>query len=79
MTRRLFCYIEYNKINNNGPNIPENFDLLEIGAVLYVDDEEEDTYSIVGSLEADPFENKISNESPIGRAIMNKKVGLNSD
>lgn len=43
--------------------------------VLYVDDEATDTYSIVGSLEADPFENKISNESPIGVALMGKKVG----
>ena len=43
--------------------------------LLYVDDDEEDKYSIVGSLEADPFENKISNESPIGSAIMGKKVG----
>ena len=43
--------------------------------ILYVDDEEEETYSIVGSLESDPFENKISNESPIGAAIMGKKVG----
>lgn len=43
--------------------------------VRYVDDEEEEIYSIVGSMEADPFENKISNESPIGKAIMDKKVG----
>lgn len=43
--------------------------------VYYVDDEDEDTYKIVGSLEADPFENKISNESPIGSALMGKKVG----
>ena len=43
--------------------------------VKYVDDDEEEVYSIVGSMEADPFENKISNESPIGKAIMNKKVG----
>ncbi|MGN1337870.1 MAG: transcription elongation factor GreA [Candidatus Coprovivens sp.] len=43
--------------------------------ILYIDDEEEDVYSIVGSLEADPFENKISNESPIGSAIIGKKVG----
>lgn len=43
--------------------------------ILYVDDEDTDTYSIVGSLEADPFENKISNESPIGIALMGKKVG----
>ena len=43
--------------------------------VKYVDDDEEDQNSIVGSMEADPFENKISNESPIGKAIMDKKVG----
>lgn len=43
--------------------------------VLYIDDEEEDTFSLVGSLEADPFENKISNESPLGSALIGKKVG----
>ena len=43
--------------------------------IEYIDDDETDTYSIVGSLEADPFENKISNESPIGRALMGSKVG----
>jgi transcription elongation factor GreA len=43
--------------------------------ILYVDDDEKETYSIVGSMEADPFENKISNESPIGRAIIGKQEG----
>ncbi len=43
--------------------------------ILYVDDKEEDTYYIVGSLEADPFENKVSNESPIGHALIGHKVG----
>jgi len=33
------------------------------------------TYTIVGSVEADPLEGKISNESPIGLAIFGKKVG----
>lgn len=33
------------------------------------------TYSIVGPVEADPLEGKISNESPIGEALMGKKVG----
>lgn len=42
--------------------------------ILYLEDNEEDEYSIVGSLEADPFENKVSNESPIGKAIIGKKV-----
>ena len=46
-------------------------------AIQYLEDEddEEDEYKIVGSQEADPFESKISNESPIAKAILNKKVG----
>lgn len=32
-------------------------------------------YSVVGPVEADPLEGKISNESPIGVALMGKKVG----
>ncbi len=43
--------------------------------IEYVDDGEIETYSIVGSTEADPFENKISNESPIAQAILGLKVG----
>ena len=37
--------------------------------------DEVEEYRIVGSQEADPFNNKISNESPIAAAILNKKVG----
>jgi len=43
--------------------------------INYIDDDEEEEYAIVGSMEADPFANKISNESPIGKAILGKKVG----
>lgn len=43
--------------------------------IEYVEDKETEVYSIVGSKEADPFTNKISNESPIAQAIMDKKVG----
>ncbi len=39
------------------------------------DMEEEETYTIVGTTEADPDENKISDESPIGTALLGKKVG----
>ena len=56
----------------------KNSDEVNVGSnvtILYVDDDEEDTYSIVGSLEADPFENKVSNESPIGAALIGSKVG----
>ena len=45
-------------------------------AIKYVDDEDEvDEYKIVGSQEADPFASKISNESPIAKALLNKKAG----
>lgn len=43
--------------------------------INYVDDNENEIYNIVGSMEADPFENKISNESPLGRSIIGKKEG----
>ena len=33
------------------------------------------TYTVVGPVEADPMEGKISDESPIGQALMGKKVG----
>lgn len=36
------------------------------------------TYSVVGPVEADPLEGKISNESPLGEALMGKKVGDNA-
>lgn len=41
----------------------------------YVDDNEKEEYTIVGIKEADPFENKISNESPIAKAILGAKLG----
>lgn len=55
-----------------------NTDVVSIGTKVtleYVEEEEEEEYSIVGSSEADPFLNKISNESPIAKAIMGLKVG----
>ena len=36
---------------------------------------EEETYTLVGTTEADPFDNKISNESPVGKAVIGKKIG----
>ena len=53
-------------------------DVVQVGSTVeikYIDDGEIETYSIVGSTEADPFENKISNESPIAKGIMGKKKG----
>lgn len=56
----------------------KNGSIIDVGStvtVSYVDDDEEEVYHIVGRMEADPFENKISNESPIGKAIIGKKEG----
>ena len=53
-------------------------DKVTIGSTVslqYDGDEEVEEYRIVGSQEADPFNNKISNESPIAMAILGKKVG----
>ena len=55
-----------------------NTDVVSLGCnvtIEYVDDNEKEEYSIVGSKEADPFTNKISNESPIAQAILGKKKG----
>lgn len=52
-------------------------DVVNVGSQVTItyDDGEVEEYKIVGSLEADPFDNKISNESPIGKAIIGHKKG----
>lgn len=53
-------------------------DKVQIGSTVkieYLDEEDEEEYTIVGVQEADPFSFKISNESPIAQAILSKKVG----
>ena len=52
--------------------------VVSIGAVVRlrdVDAKETTEYFIVGSAEANPAENKLSNESPVGKAIMGRKKG----
>lgn len=55
---------------------------VELGATVFIKDmapefeeDREQSYTIIGTTEADPFSGRISNESPIGMAIMGKKVG----
>ena len=51
--------------------------IVSLGCTVILKDVEtgeEETYIVVGTTEADPFNNKISNESPVGTAILGKKV-----
>lgn len=53
-------------------------DEVSVGSLVTLKDIEFDElveYAIVGATEADPYENKISNESPVGKALLGKKVG----
>jgi transcription elongation factor GreA len=50
--------------------------VVAAGAEVKVSSEEgEETYSIVGAAEADPLNGRISNESPLGRALLGHKAG----
>jgi transcription elongation factor GreA len=58
----------------------DEIDLTTVGIgttvrILDVEYNEEEVYSIVGSSEADPDRKRISNESPVGAALIGKKVG----
>lgn len=52
--------------------------VISIGTTVTVRDielDETETYRIVGTVEADPMKNKISNESPVGASLLGKKAG----
>src|SRR5690349_13658160 len=52
-------------------------DSIQVGSKVTIKEGnfEPETFTIVGAAEANPREGKISNESPIGKAILNHKVG----
>ena len=53
-------------------------EIVTLGSKVIVEDmelKEQETYFVVGTTEADPTENRISNESPVGAAIIGQKVG----
>src|SRR5919202_577593 len=53
-------------------------DVVSLGVTVHVKDQKTDKstkYRIVGSAEADPSENKLSNESPVGKALIGHKRG----
>ena len=60
-------------IEDPGPS-----DIVRVGSTVTVIEEgydEEETYNIVGAHEADPSNGRISNESPIGRALLGARIG----
>lgn len=59
-------------------NDEEASDIVQLGkTVKFVElpDGDEEEYQIVGSAEADPFEGRISNDSPMAQSLLGKKVG----
>ncbi len=53
-----------------------NTDCVVIGSKVKVEIEGEvDEFTVVGSIEADPLKGKISNESPVGQALLGTRVG----
>jgi transcription elongation factor GreA len=57
-------------------------DTVSIGSTVILEDlefGERVEYTIVGTAESDPFKNKISNESPVGKAIIGQKKGATVD
>jgi len=73
------AYLE--KLLNNAKIIDKDevsTEFVGIGTNVKIQDLESGNileYSIVGSKEANPFENKISDESPVGKALLGKRVG----
>jgi transcription elongation factor GreA len=64
---RLATVIQADELSN---------DVVQVGSVVHVKDEKTGKsakYTIVGSAEASPQENKLSNESPVGRALIGRK------
>ncbi len=51
--------------------------VVQVGSVVTVTDEsgEKDTFTLVGSTEADPFQGRYTLDSPIGRALLGHRVG----
>ncbi len=72
---------ELEKLLKNAEVVVEDeidLDRINVGCMVKVKDVEFDEdmeFSIVGSTEANSLQNKISNESPVGRALLGKEVG----
>ena len=67
--------LEYQLEHATIANVKKTHDKVGLGSIVTIkyDDGEEEEYKIVGSMEADIFSGKISNDSPLGKALINHK------
>ena len=58
-------------------NKKKKVDTIQVGSTVTIQEtgSEEETYTIVGAAEANPREGKISNESPMGKVLLNHRAG----
>lgn len=62
-------------IIENDASDPDTVSLGKTVTFIELPDGEEESYTIVGSAEADPFEGKISNDSPIAKSLLGNRIG----
>lgn len=71
---------EYENILQNAELIKkpskENVECVDLGATVICEvDGQQDEFTLVGSLESNPAAGRISNESPVGKALLGRKIG----
>jgi len=68
---------EVNHILKNVQTIkkPKSNGEVKLGSTVKLKDGVTQTFQVVGTIEADPLNGKVSDESPIGKALLGKKVG----
>lgn len=67
--------LRFSEIIDNSKTAADEVSLGRKVTFIELPDGDEEEYTIVGSAEADPFKGLISNDSPIAKALMGKKVG----
>jgi transcription elongation factor GreA len=67
--RNLRILTDENRTNSDSVSLGSHVTVLEDGSAT------PETYHIVGAAESDPLEGRISNESPLGRALLGKRAG----
>jgi transcription elongation factor GreA len=73
--RELEAIVQKAKVIDNNEHPADEVSLGRMVIVREDGMDLQETYTIVGSLEADPANGRISHASPIGKALMGKKVG----